>query len=112
MKRRLLLVVAALVLCFSMVTFAACTPHEHTFSQEWSKDADYHWHAATCEHATEVSAKEAHKWDEGQITTQPTEKEAGVKTFTCTVCGQTKTESVKATGVHVFGEPTYTWSCR
>ena len=110
MKRRLLLVVAALVLCFSMVTFAACTPHEHTFSQEWSKDADYHWHAATCEHTTEVSAKEAHKWGEGQITTQPTEKEAGVKTFTCTVCGQTKTEPVKATGVHVFGEPTYTWS--
>ena len=24
--------------------------HTHTFSDSWSKDANYHWHAATCEH--------------------------------------------------------------
>ena len=27
--------------------------HVHTFSSEWSTSANYHWHAATCEHTTE-----------------------------------------------------------
>ena len=68
--------------------------HTHTYSDAWSKDADYHWHAATCEHATEVKDKAAHEWDLGEITTPATEESDGVKTFTCTVCGATKTEAV------------------
>ena len=39
-----------------------------------------------------------HKWNEGKITTQPTCKEEGVKTFECMVCGKTKTEKVEALG--------------
>lgn len=35
-----------------------------------------------------------HKWDEGVITTEPTYEKEGVKTFTCTACGETKTETV------------------
>ena len=35
-----------------------------------------------------------HKWDEGVITTAPTCKDKGVKTFTCSVCKETKTEEV------------------
>ena len=35
-----------------------------------------------------------HKWDNGKITKQPTETENGIKTYTCTVCGNTKTESI------------------
>ncbi len=34
--------------------------HEHTFSEEWTNDSTYHWHAATCEHDGAVSNKEAH----------------------------------------------------
>ncbi len=33
-------------------------------------------------------------WNDGVITTAPTPTKAGVKTFTCTICGRTKTESV------------------
>ncbi|MBQ4556915.1 MAG: hypothetical protein IJA60_04630, partial [Clostridia bacterium] len=33
-------------------------------------------------------------WDEGEITTEATPDAAGVKTYTCTVCGKTKTEEV------------------
>ena len=36
-----------------------------------------------------------HTWDEGKITKQPTTSEEGEKTFTCTVCGATKTESIE-----------------
>ena len=39
-----------------------------------------------------------HKWNEGEITTEPTCTETGVKTFTCTVCGETRTETVAALG--------------
>ena len=39
-----------------------------------------------------------HKWNEGEITTEPTCTEEGVKTFTCTVCGETRTETVAALG--------------
>ena len=35
-----------------------------------------------------------HSWDKGVITTPATEKVDGVKTYTCTVCGTTKTEAV------------------
>ncbi len=35
--------------------------------------------------------------NEGEITTAPTCKDKGVKTFTCTVCNTTKTEEVSAT---------------
>ena len=35
-----------------------------------------------------------HSWDEGVVTQRPTGAAAGVKTFTCTRCGETRTESI------------------
>ena len=75
--------------------------HEHTFSSAWTTDDTYHWHAATCEHTKEISGKAAHSWDSGVITTVATCGDKGVKTYTCSVCGKTKTEKVPATGNHV-----------
>ena len=45
----------------------------------------------------EIPAK-GHSWNEGKITTAPTCENAGVKTYTCTVCNETKTEAIDATG--------------
>lgn len=39
-----------------------------------------------------------HKWDGGTVTTAPTETTPGVRTFTCTVCSQARTEAIHATG--------------
>ena len=36
-----------------------------------------------------------HTWDAGKITKQPTTSEEGVKTYTCTACGATKTEPIE-----------------
>ena len=36
-----------------------------------------------------------HKWDDGEITKEATYDEEGVRTYTCSVCGETKTESIK-----------------
>lgn len=45
----------------------------------------------------EIPAK-GHSWNEGEITTSPTCENAGVRTYTCTVCNATKTEAIDATG--------------
>lgn len=39
--------------------------------------------------------KHEHTWDEGKITTPATANADGVKTYTCTECGETKTEAIK-----------------
>ena len=36
----------------------------------------------------------AHKWDAGKVTKEPTLSAEGVKTYTCSVCGKTKTEAI------------------
>lgn len=68
---------------------------EHTFDMgNWKFDEQTHWHPATCAH-TDLKKDEAeHVWNEGVITTQPTETTEGVKTYTCTVCGNTKTATI------------------
>ena len=50
-----------------------------------------------------IAKTETHSYDDGKITTKPTCTKIGKKTFTCTICGNTKTETVKATG-HSYGE--------
>ena len=53
--------------------------------------------------ATEViPATGAHTWDNGTVTTEPTETTPGERTHTCAICGQTKTEIIPATGAHTF----------
>lgn len=47
-------------------------------------------------------AQHTHTWDAGVVTKEPTCTEAGVKTYTCTTCGATKTEDIAALG-HVWG---------
>ena len=42
-----------------------------------------------------------HAWDNGKVTKEPTETETGVKTFTCTRCSATKTESIPVVSVDV-----------
>lgn len=46
----------------------------------------------------EIPATGAHTWDNGTVTIAPTETTPGVRTYTCTICGQTKSEIIPATG--------------
>ena len=50
----------------------------------------------------EIPATGAHTWDNGTVTTEPTETTPGVRTYTCAVCGQTKNETIPATGAHDY----------
>ena len=59
-----------------------------------TKEADY----ALELYVKSTDAPHVHTWDEGKVTTEPTCTKAGVKTYTCTVCKETKTEAIAALG--------------
>lgn len=48
-----------------------------------------------------IPATGEHTWDNGKVTTEPTEKDPGVMTYTCVICGAIKTEVIPATGPHI-----------
>ena len=85
-----ILALTSLVGCGSTVQ----PPHAHTFSKEWSSDAEYHWHAATCEHTDLIKDKEAHKWDDGERIDPSLGSEDIFVEYTCTVCGYKKRENI------------------
>lgn len=76
--------------------------HEHTFSKEWTSDAIAHWHAATCEHKTEISGIAAHTFGEWKVTKEASEKQGGEKKRICSVCNYV--DIAKLEHVHTFGE--------
>lgn len=98
MKKFLSVSLLLCLLLVSSLSLSSCT-HTCEFSAAWSKDAVSHWHACTDSECTEIADKADHTWDEGKITTEATQEADGVKTFTCTVCAQTKTEPVVFTGL-------------
>ena len=54
-----------------------------------------------------------HAWDNGKVTKEPTATETGVRTFTCTRCSATKTESIPVVSVDVtqmFTDVTKNWA--
>ena len=77
----------------------------HDYSSDWTIDT-----AAACEtvgskshhctrcdskkDVTEIPASGKHTWNNGVITKPATIAEEGVKTYTCTVCGVTRTETI------------------
>ena len=96
-KRNFLAVLLTLVMALCIGAFASCETKdsERNYASEWSKDATNHWHACTDEgYETLKKDEAAHTFDNGEVTTAATYDADGVKTFTCTVCGQTKTEKV------------------
>lgn len=68
--------------------------HTHVAATAWSKDDTHHWHECTVNGCTEKVDKAAHAWNAGEITTPATFTSDGEKTYTCTACDKTKTESV------------------
>ena len=77
----------------------------HNYSSDWTIDT-----AAVCETVgskshhctrcdskkdiTEIPASGKHTWNNGVITKPATIAEEGVKTYTCTICGVTRTETI------------------
>lgn len=66
----------------------------HTAGTVWENDETNHWHVCTASGCEEKLDTAAHTWNAGEITTPVTFTSDGVKTYTCTVCQKTKTETV------------------
>ncbi len=63
---------------------------EHVYG-DWTKvDDTKHKHTCACDEYEE----EDHVWNDGEVTTEATVEAEGVKTYTCTDCGATKTEAI------------------
>ncbi len=77
--------------------FVACSEgyiHFHTYDTKWTSNDKFHWHKATCEHTSEVTAKALHTFDEWEIVTEATEEKTGLKERSCTVCAYTQPEVI------------------
>ena len=98
MKRFISLFLAVICLFSSCILLSSCF-HTCEFSEEWYSDAASHWHACTGKDCTEIADKADHSWNDGEITTKPTQEAGGVKTYTCTVCAATRKELVEFTGL-------------
>ena len=72
----------------------ALTP-KHEFSAEWSTDETCHWHACTTKKHTDTTEKLPHEFNDGAVTTEPTEETEGVRTFTCKTCGYSYTKKIE-----------------
>ena len=61
-----------------------------------------------------VNCDNGHHWDNGKVTNVATCKETGVKTYTCTVCNETKTEAIAKLGTHSYdnGKVTKEATCK
>ena len=70
----------------------------HSYGDEWEKDEEYHWRACSACGKTDDLTKQEHIWDAGEVITEPTETEPGLMKHTCTTCGETKEEEIKALG--------------
>ena len=65
----------------------------HVWSAWAEVDDNQHMRICTNDGCTAFQRK-FHTWDEGAVTQKATESAEGVLTYTCTVCGDTKTESI------------------
>ncbi|MDE5967352.1 MAG: leucine-rich repeat domain-containing protein [Lachnospiraceae bacterium] len=62
----------------------------HSYGEWIKNDQDTHKKVCACGDVV----TEAHSWNAGEVTTAATAQAEGVKTYTCTVCGETKTEAI------------------
>ena len=86
-------VLGAGVTCAIVLPIALTQKHE--FSDEWSTDETCHWHACTAKKHTDTTEKLPHEFNDGAVTTEPTEETEGVRTFTCKTCGYSYTEKIE-----------------
>lgn len=104
MKRKSIAILLSVVVML-VIMLTACNCKKHKFSSEWKYDDTSHWHECLKKKHSDVADKAEHTFNEGVVTTAPTETSEGVLTLTCTVCGYQKTKSIeKVKHVHTFND--------
>ena len=82
-------------------------PHEHNYVRQerpatCTQDG-YVKYVCACGSSYDETVYPAlgHDWDSGTVTKEPTATETGIRTYACTRCGETKTESIPVVSVDV-----------
>ena len=97
-------------------TEIAATGHQHTEirnkKEATCKEEGYTGDTYCTDCETKVSSGQAipktdHTWDNGKVTTEATCEHTGVRTYTCSVCGETKEEETPKTD-HTYDDGTVT----
>ena len=104
----------------SYATFRCVEAHEHSYTAVVTPPTctakGYTTHTCACGDSYVDTYTDAlgHAWDSGKVTKQPTATETGVRTYTCTRCNETKTETIPATGsvdvTQMFTDVTKNWA--
>ena len=68
--------------------------YECTECDKWFNDLVGQYPLDETEKAEMTKKATGHKWDDGVITQEATYDETGIKTYTCSVCGETKVETI------------------
>lgn len=108
-KKKLPAILLALALVTGMIPTAMAEgesegggepSHTHVWSEDWSRDANQHWHA--CGGCDEKSDAAEHSFD---VVTDvaPTCCQPGSRVSRCAICGYEVAETFGATGNHVYG---------
>ena len=103
----ILLMLLVITLCIAVACSqnndpTATIPHSHTFSDKWTSNGAYHWHAATCGHEIE-SGKATHTYTSWKTIKEPSCETMGIKERTCTVCEYKEQEKISITA-HVYSD--------
>ncbi len=78
-------------------TYVEIAAFGHDFTGSvWQQDENKHW--KKCSRCDEIDQAAEHTFGDGEITLEPTCTATGLKTYTCTVCFETKTETIDALG--------------
>ena len=80
------------------------TENGHKLKDTYSHDGNYHW--LECNDCRDLFKKGPHTWDNGQVTKAATDTEEGTKTYTCSICNATKTETIPS----LSSGHTHNWS--
>ena len=82
------------------VTSATCTSDGKTV---YTASASFYGKTYTASISVAGASASGHKWNNGIVTRSATEIKEGVKTFTCSVCGTKRTESIPKLSVSDLG---------
>ena len=92
-------------------TRACANDANHTETENCSGGTATCTDRAVCDHCGAAYGEEpTHTWDEGVVTTEATCTTDGVRTYTCSVCHETRTEKIDATG-HDYAEAVTSPTC-